>query len=121
MSEGNAALPIAAVIPSLQLTAKLLSVVKGLCALGFEQIVVVNDGSSADCEPIFDEVRALPRCAVLVHPVNRGKGAALRTAFAWLLQNRPDIAGAVTADGDGPHLPEDVLRCAAVTAGGYEG
>ncbi|MCD8016892.1 MAG: bifunctional glycosyltransferase family 2/GtrA family protein [Oscillospiraceae bacterium] len=121
MSEGNAALPIAAVIPSLQPTAKLLSVVKGLCALGFEQIVVVNDGSGADCEPIFDDVHTLPRRTVLAHPGNRGKGAALHTAFAWLLQNRPDIAGAVTADGDGQHLPEDVLRCAAVTADGYEG
>ena len=37
------------------------------------------------------------------HPRNRGKGAALRTGFAWALEN--GFAGVVTLDSDGQHDP----------------
>lgn len=37
-----------------------------------------------------------------------GKGAALKTAFRYILGNMPDAEGAVTADSDGQHLPEDI-------------
>ena len=40
---------------------------------------------------------------LLRHEVNRGKGRALKTAFAWVLENCPGAAGVVTADSDGQH------------------
>ncbi len=43
--------------------------------------------------------------------MNRGKGAALKTAFRWFLENRPDAAGVVTVDGDDQHHPEDTRPC----------
>ena len=70
--------------------------------------VVVDDGSGAEFEPIF---AALPRGVQLLrHPQNRGKGAALKTAFAHVLQNMPQCDQAVTADADGQHRYEDILR-----------
>jgi glycosyltransferase involved in cell wall biosynthesis len=48
---------------------------------------------------------------VLTHEVNRGKGAALKTAFKWYMENR-DGLGVVTADGDGQHKPEDARNLA---------
>ena len=70
--------------------------------------VVVDDGSGAEFEPIF---QALPEGTTLLrHPQNRGKGAALKTAFTHALENLPGCALAVTADADGQHRYEDILR-----------
>ena len=76
----------------------------------FAHVVVLNDGSARGREA-FDAVRGSVD-AVLVHETNRGKGAALRTAFAWVRENLPDLAGVVTVDGDGQHDPDDVRRVA---------
>jgi len=77
--------------------------------------VVVDDGSGAEFEPIF---AALPKSVkFLRHPQNRGKGAALKTAFDYVLKNLPDCRLAVTADADGQHRYEDILRvCATAEA-----
>lgn len=76
----------------------------------FAHVVVVDDGS-AEGREAFDAVRG-DVDAVLVHETNRGKGAALRTAFAWVQEKLPRLAGVVTVDGDGQHDPEDVHRVA---------
>ena len=69
--------------------------------------VVVDDGSGEAFREIFD---AVPDFAVLLrHEVNRGKGAALKTAIAHILQELPDCALALTADADGQHRYEDIL------------
>ena len=76
----------------------------------FTHVVVVDDGSAQGHEA-FDAVR-VDVDAVLAHETNRGKGAALRTAFAWVQANLPRAAGVVTVDGDGQHDPADVRRVA---------
>ena len=70
--------------------------------------VVVDDGSGPDFLPVFD---ALPAGVTLLrHPQNRGKGAALKTAFRHVLDHCPDCGLAVTADADGQHRYGDILR-----------
>lgn len=65
-------------------------------------LVVVDDGSTdATCA----ELKGLP-ANLLRHPENRGKGAALRTGFAWALQH--GFAGVVTLDADGQHDPSAI-------------
>ena len=76
----------------------------------FAHVVVVDDGSTKG-RGAFDNVRG-DVDAVLVHEVNCGKGAALRTAFAWVRANLPHAVGVVTVDGDGQHDPDDVRRVA---------
>ena len=102
-----------AVIPSLKPTEKLLLVLNGLKEVGFQQLLVVDDGSGQDYVGWFEEAAAIEGCTVLHHEVNRGKGAALRTAFAFVQDKMPWVKGIVTADADGQHLPEDILTCAA--------
>jgi len=51
----------------------------------------------------------------LRHDVNRGKGAALKTAFAAIARDFPDAVGVVTADADGQHLPADIAAVAKST------
>ena len=85
----------------------------------FVHVVVVDDGSARG-RAAFDAVRG-DVDAVLVHEVNHGKGAALRTAFAWVRENLPHAAGVVTVDGDGQHDPDDVRRVAEKLAEGGAG
>jgi glycosyltransferase involved in cell wall biosynthesis len=74
-------------------------------------ILVVNDGSDAQCDAIFSALEAMPAVTVLKHEVNQGKGAALKTAFTYYQQHfSHDGVGVVTADADGQHAPEDILR-----------
>lgn len=75
--------------------------------------VVVNDGSGAGCEETFQQLRAMDRVEVLSHVINRGKGAALKTGFNYILGNDPSVTAIVTADADGQHRPRDVARIAA--------
>ena len=78
---------------------------------GFDDIVVVNDGSDEAHLWPFAKVADLPGVTVLTHEVNKGKGRAMKTAFDYVLENRPAIDGVVTVDGDGQHLPKDIRRC----------
>lgn len=66
-------------------------------------VVVVDDGST---DGTFSVCSKLPSLVVLHHEVNRGKGAALRTAFRYALDNR--FTHAITVDADGQHLAKDI-------------
>ena len=87
------------IIPAYKPDEKLPGVVRALKSSGVTDIVVVNDGSGDPFEPVFSAVRELG-CTLLVHEVNRGKGAALKTAFRYLSDR--GFSGVVcTADADG--------------------
>ncbi len=97
------------VIPSLNPDEKLCATVSGLKQAGFNNILVVNDGSDKEHLAFFpkeDEV------TLLHHRINRGKGAALKTAFKHIEANMPNIQGVITVDGDGQHKPCDVVAVA---------
>src|SRR5713101_1795563 len=67
-------------------------------------VVVVNDGSR-------DDTAAVARAAgaeVVDHPQNRGKGGALKTGFAYAIQNGYDVV--ITLDADGQHLPREIPK-----------
>ena len=100
------------VLPSLNPSDNFDRVVDGVLQSGFAHLLIVDDGSRPDCKAHFRRAAEFPQCTVLTHEVNRGKGAALKTAFAYLTQHCPDAFGAVTIDGDGQHLTRDILRCA---------
>lgn len=103
---------VSVVLPSLDPDEKLAAVIEGLLKVGFADIILVNDGSRKENLHYFEEAeRAHKEVHLLHHAVNRGKGVALKTAFNWFLENRPDGTGVVTADGDNQHRPEDVLAC----------
>lgn len=101
---------ISIIVPSLNPDEKLSKTIDSLLSVGFTDIICINDGSREDCLAFFPEENE--NITRLTHEVNRGKGAALKTAFDYILKNRPDSIGAVTVDGDGQHAANDVLRCA---------
>ena len=103
---------VSAIIPSFNPAGELVKVVTGLIDAGFCDIIIVNDGSDESCRIHFEEIGRFPQTTVLTHPGNMGKGAALKTAFRFFLQERPDRVGVVTIDGDGQHKKGDIIKCA---------
>ncbi len=79
------------------------------------QIVVVNDGSGAQFDPIFRQVESRG-VTVIGHMPNRGKGYSLKQGFAHIAVTYPgdDV---VCADSDGQHRVADILRVGAAISG----
>lgn len=77
----------------------------------FVNIVVVDDGSGKEYLQFFENLEN-EGIKVLRHYVNFGKGRGIKTAFNYILNNYHDIYGAVTADCDGQHYIEDIIKCA---------
>ena len=67
-------------------------------------VVVVDDGSTDATR----HVAAKGATAVVVHPVNLGQGAALKTGFDYALSQGAEIL--VTFDADGQHRAENIAR-----------
>lgn len=101
------------VIPAYEPDEKLLGVLRDFTAQTTYPIVVVNDGSSDACRPVFDAVSAFERVTLLEHEVNKGKGAAMKTAFAYIADHFPASEGVITVDADGQHLLADCLKVCA--------
>lgn len=87
---------------------------KILAALPEHPLVVVNDGSdSPESAEIFEQISELDDSVFcLLHPVNCGKGAALKTGIRYVLEHFSATGGIITADCDGQHLPEDIATLA---------
>lgn len=97
-----------AIVPAFEAASTVGEVVAGL-RLGFAArygagVFVVDDGSR---DATAERARAAG-ATVLVHPENRGKGAALATGFAAAHAAGFDVA--VTVDADGQHPPEEAPR-----------
>ena len=105
------------VIPALEPNRGLLDYIESLKALGFKKIFLVNDGSGPRFSQIFNAARTQYGCEVITHPVNLGKGAALKSAFREVSKLK-DLAGVVTADADGQHSAADVLKVAEALVAG---
>lgn len=102
---------LAVILPVLNPDEKFSAFVEKLTGSGFQNIIVVNDGSSPEHIHFFEEAGEYPQVTVLTHEVNRGKGAALKTAFHYLHESRPEIEAAITCDGDGQHTVESMNDC----------
>lgn len=105
---------VIACIPAYNEAARIGDVV-ARCASQVRQVVVVDDGSGDDTAAIARQAGA----HVLVHPKNRGKGAAILTALEYFRQC--DAEYAVLLDADGQHDPAEIpsfVACADATGAG---
>ena len=97
------------VIPSYEPDERLIALLHDLDAKEMGPVIIVNDGSSEEYDPIFREVESIITKRggkYISYRPNRGKGRALKTAFSYIAENMPDALGCVTADSDGQHTPE---------------
>ena len=90
------------VIPAHNEEGTISAVVAGLRRVGYDSVVVVDDGSTDQTA-----ARACAAGAIcLRHPMNRGQGAALQTGTTYALRHGADII--VHFDADGQHQPTEV-------------
>jgi glycosyltransferase involved in cell wall biosynthesis len=98
-------------IPSYEPTHRLTDLVGSLkTAAPDVGVLVVDDGSGPAYSAVFDRVQQLG-AQLVTFAENRGKGAALKAGFRHIGMRHPghDV---VTADSDGQHTVDDILRVA---------
>jgi glycosyltransferase involved in cell wall biosynthesis len=100
---------ICVIIPAFKEAARIGAVVRAVRAQALD-VVVVDDGSPDATAATAEAAGAV----VLRHEVNRGKGAALETAFQFARAR--GYTAVVTLDGDGQHDPADLPALLAVHA-----
>ena len=99
------------IIPTYEPDERLPELLKNLNDQNIGPVIIVNDGSSEQYDPIFEEAEELIKKfsgELLAHEVNKGKGRALKTAFDYVLSHYLDAVGVVTADSDGQHTPKNI-------------
>jgi len=69
-----------------------------------DKIIVVNDGATDRTPKILESFK--DTITVVTHPVNMGKGMALRNGFKKAVEL--DYHYAITIDSDGQHFPSDL-------------
>jgi putative flippase GtrA len=99
----------AVIIPALNPDERLVSLVTELRSSGQAYIAVVDDGSSAGYQSIFQRLET-SGCLVAHHVANQGKGEAIKTGVRMISEKIPGVGGYVTADADGQHLARDIVR-----------
>ncbi len=71
-------------------------------------VLIVDDGSGEKYSSIFDAVKQ--KATVVSHSRNMGKGKALKTGIKYIKDNCADCEYFITADADGQHKAQDILR-----------
>lgn len=108
MKNPDNAATLCALIPAFREERHIAAVVRGVLAQGLHPVVI--DDASPDATSINAQAAG---AIVLHHPLNRGKGAALRTGFRYAMEH--GYSRVFTLDGDGQHDPTDVPAfCAAM-------
>ncbi|MCM8782946.1 MAG: glycosyltransferase family 2 protein [Candidatus Omnitrophica bacterium] len=91
------------IVPTYNESKNIASIVKKLKGYNLE-VVVVDDGSQDNTAKVAENYGA----KVIKNAYNLGKGASLIKGFNYAIKNNFDIV--ITMDGDGQHLPEEVLN-----------
>lgn len=99
-------------IPAYNPEEKIVPLIKEIPEASFDQILIINDGSSIEHTDIFNQLSKIKNVNILVHEKNKGKGAALKTGFLYILKNIKNCMGVITADADGQHSKKDILAIA---------
>ena len=97
------------VIPSYEPDERLIALLRDFDSRDMGPVIIVNDGSSEQYDPIFNEAESIISHLggkLICYRPNRGKGRALKTAFSYIKDNLPGALGCVTADSDGQHTPD---------------
>ncbi|MBK5720104.1 DUF2062 domain-containing protein [Dysgonomonas sp. Marseille-P4677] len=95
-------LSIVVIIPTYNNDKTLLSVIEGVKRYS-KHIIVINDGSTDTTAQILATTTDIQ---TITHPVNKGKGYALKTGL--LAAKKLGFRYAITIDSDGQHYPSDI-------------
>jgi glycosyltransferase involved in cell wall biosynthesis/predicted esterase len=83
-SQSSIAAPLSVVVPIFNEAATIAATLARVCAVpGIREIILVDDGSTDDTVAALDQLAEETNVYLIRHENNRGKGAALRTGFAY--------------------------------------
>lgn len=94
-------------IPAYKPLCRLADLVFSLADKGMT-VIVVDDGSGSEYQPVFSRIE--PFAEVIVCAENGGKGTALKKGLAYINENFSPPYTVTTADADGQHRVEDIIR-----------
>ena len=94
------------VIPAFNEGKAIGNVIENLQEGGFENLIIINDGSIDDTSEIVRNVIG-KKGVLLEHVINRGQGAALKTGIDFALK-QSGCKYIVTFDSDGQHRLDDL-------------
>ena len=77
-------------------------------------IVVVDDGSGDEYKEVFENAASF--AVILRHEQNKGKGEALKYGIGYIDNSYEKPYVCITADADGQHRVEDILKIADTAA-----
>jgi glycosyltransferase involved in cell wall biosynthesis len=101
---------LAVLVPAWQPESVLARLVEDLATAGFGAVLLIDDGSGEEWVHLFEALERLPGVYLVRHEENHGKGRALKTGFHYVQTELPELSGVVTADADGQHRVEDIVR-----------
>ncbi|MFA9399008.1 MAG: GtrA family protein [Clostridiaceae bacterium] len=97
-------------IPAYEPNMRMIELILKLRAKCDYNIIIVDDGSGSKYKDIFALAYEMG-CTVLTQDVNKGKGEALKLGFKYI-ENLGEKQGVVTADCDGQHSIQDIIKIA---------
>ena len=97
------------ILPAYRPPEQMAEFIRALVGAGFSDILLVDDGSGPAYAALFDRAEK-DGAALLRHEKNRGKGAALKTAFRACMEREQPPNAVITADCDGQHQIDDILK-----------
>ena len=104
---------ISILIPAYKPDKNMIPFLEELSQQGFERIILINDGSGAEFDTIFQQAQTIPSIDFYAHAINMGKGRTLKTGINHYLATADESSfGLITADADGQHLVKDIVRIA---------
>ena len=103
------------VIPAYNEASVIEDVIKEVQASGYQNIVIVDDGSS---DKTYENASKETNITTLRHFLNRGKGAAAKTGIEAAKTMNADVV--VTMDGDGQHNPQDIQKMLELIEKGFD-
>lgn len=101
-------------MPAYNEETKIGRVIEKLKEHGYNDIIVVDDGSTDNTYNVAEEKNVI----VLHHMINRGLGGALSTGITAALEENADVI--VTFDSDGQHNARDIKKLLYYLDNGYD-